>query len=188
MISRIERSGGRVHNLAINACLMPICALHGMAITTVEGIGSTRTRLHPVQERIAKAHGSQCGFCTPGMVMTMYALLRNSPVPSMKQLDAALQGNLCRCTGYRPIIEGYKTFTKEFGSVQNGTCAMGDKCCKNKLTNGEACKQELVNELFESSEFMPYDPSQEPIFPPELKLFSSLDEKSLVFQSSNVSP
>ncbi|KAG7215692.1 hypothetical protein INR49_022049 [Caranx melampygus] len=49
-----------------NACLLPMCQLHGAAVTTVEGVGSTRTRIHPVQERIAKAHGSQCGFCTPG--------------------------------------------------------------------------------------------------------------------------
>ncbi|PIK36498.1 putative xanthine dehydrogenase/oxidase-like [Apostichopus japonicus] len=64
------------------------------------------------QERIAKAHGSQCGFCTPGMVMSMYALLRNKPVPEIDDVVTALEGNLCRCTGYRPIIEGYKTFTK----------------------------------------------------------------------------
>lgn len=54
-------------HIPVNACLAPICSLHGLAVTTVEGIGSTRTRLHPVQERIAKAHGSQCGFCTPGI-------------------------------------------------------------------------------------------------------------------------
>ncbi|XP_065075754.1 xanthine dehydrogenase-like [Ochlerotatus camptorhynchus] len=182
MISKIDRSTGRVHNLAINACLMPVCAVHGMAVTTVEGIGSTRTRLHPVQERIAKAHGSQCGFCTPGMVMTMYALLRSSPVPSMKELDAAFQGNLCRCTGYRPIVEGYKTFTKEFG-----VCAMGEKCCKNQAGKSNDCGIEVHDKLFQISEFMPFDPSQEPIFPPELKLSGSLDVESLVFQSSNIS-
>lgn len=186
MISKIDRSADRVYNLAINACLMPICALHGMAVTTVEGIGSTRTRLHPVQERIAKAHGSQCGFCTPGMVMTMYALLRNSPVPTMTELDAAFQGNLCRCTGYRPIIEGYKTFTKEF-HVQSTPCIMGAKCCKNNQGTDRFNVENTKNELFETSEFLPFDPSQEPIFPPELKLTESLDEHSLVFRSPNIS-
>lgn len=180
MVSRIDRSTNRIHNLAANACLTPVCAVHGMAVTTVEGIGSTRTRLHPVQERLAKAHGSQCGFCTPGIVMSMYALLRSSPVPSMKEMEVAFQGNLCRCTGYRPIIEGYKTFTQEFGNAQNGVCAMGDKCCKNS-SNG--CGVEVDDKLFDASEFAPFDPSQEPIFPPELKLSDSLDADSLVFQS-----
>ena len=66
--------------------------MHGMAVTTVEGIGSTRTKLHPVQERIAKAHGSQCGFCTPGIVMSMYALLRSKLEPTIKDMDIAFQG------------------------------------------------------------------------------------------------
>ncbi|XP_041780050.1 xanthine dehydrogenase-like [Anopheles merus] len=182
MVSKVDRKTGSLHHLAVNACLTPVCAVHGMAVTTVEGIGSTRTRLHPVQERIAKAHGSQCGFCTPGIVMSMYSLLRSSPVPSMKELEVAFQGNLCRCTGYRPILEGYKTFTKEFGT----NCAMGDKCCRNG--NGNGCGQngngELDTELFQPNEFVPYDPSQEPIFPPELKLSDKLDSESLVFRTS----
>ncbi|XP_058168635.1 xanthine dehydrogenase-like [Anopheles ziemanni] len=182
MVSKVDRKTGQLQHLAVNACLTPVCAMHGMAVTTVEGIGSTRTRLHPVQERIAKAHGSQCGFCTPGIVMSMYALLRSSPVPSMKELEVAFQGNLCRCTGYRPILEGYKTFTKEFGN-----CAMGEKCCRNgNSTSGcGAPAGEVDHELFQASEFMPYDPSQEPIFPPELKISNRLDTDSIVFRSSN---
>lgn len=74
MLSKYDRKMKIVRHFAVNACLMPICSLHGLAVTTVEGIGSTRTRLHPVQERIAKAHGSQCGFCTPGMVMWFLSL------------------------------------------------------------------------------------------------------------------
>lgn len=188
MVSRIDRTTNRIHNLAANACLTPVCAVHGMAVTTVEGIGSTRTRLHPVQERLAKAHGSQCGFCTPGIVMSMYALLRSSPVPSMKEMEVAFQGNLCRCTGYRPIIEGYKTFTQEFGgAAQNGVCAMGDQCCRNGNGGSNGCGVETDDKLFEASEFAPFDPSQEPIFPPELKLSGSLDADSLVFRSGTTS-
>lgn len=78
---------------AVNACLAPVAALHGQAVTTVEGIGNVRDKLHPVQERIAKAHGSQCGFCTPGIVMSMYALLRSlSRKPTMKDMEIAFQG------------------------------------------------------------------------------------------------
>ena len=107
--------------------------LQGMAVTTVEGLGSVATKMHPVQvyclihsaavellsspdqrqERIAKAHGSQCGFCTPGFVMSMYALLRNTPKPTPDQIEAALDGNQCRCTGYRPIVQGFKVCTTQ---------------------------------------------------------------------------
>lgn len=183
MVSKVDRKTGLLHHLAVNACLTPVCAVHGMAVTTVEGIGSTRTRLHPVQERIAKAHGSQCGFCTPGIVMSMYSLLRSSPVPSMKELEVAFQGNLCRCTGYRPILEGYKTFTNEYGN----SCAMGEKCCRNGNGNGCASNKdrlEVATVLFQPREFVPYDPSQEPIFPPELKLSDKLDLNSFVFRNS----
>lgn len=172
MLSRYDRVAKTVKHFAANACLTPICSVHGLAVTTVEGIGSTRTRLHPVQERIAKAHGSQCGFCTPGIVMSMYALLRSSPTPNMKDLEVAFQGNLCRCTGYRPIIEGYRTFTEEY-KVE---CKMGENCCKR---NGNQCGVEIDDKLFEPSEFAPHDPSQEPIFPPELKLNDIYDQQTL---------
>nr|AOE46690.1 xanthine dehydrogenase [Drosophila bipectinata] len=180
MVSRLDRRANRIRHLAVNACLTPVCAMHGCAVTTVEGIGSTKTRLHPVQERLAKAHGSQCGFCTPGIVMSMYALLRNSEQPSMRDLEVAFQGNLCRCTGYRPILEGYKTFTKEFA------CGMGEKCCK---VTGNGCGTDSVTDdtLFERSEFQPLDPSQEPIFPPELQLTDAYDSQNLVFSSDRVS-
>lgn len=178
MVSKYDvKTKSEVH-IAVNACLTPICAVHGTAVITVEGIGSTKTRLHPVQERIAKAHGSQCGFCTPGIVMSMYALLRSKPTPTMKDMEVAFQGNLCRCTGYRPIIEGYKTFTKEFA------CGMGEKCCKLQNGNGDGLLE--APKLFEPSQFTPYDASQEPIFPPELKQFRTLDDDSIVFTGPRV--
>lgn len=162
--------------------------MHGLAVTTVEGIGSTKTKLHPVQERLAKAHGSQCGFCTPGIVMSMYSLLRSCKKIKYSDMEVALQGNLCRCTGYRAIIEGYKTFIEDWetnrptngNSYQSskGLCAMGKDCCKNKTDNSE------TESLFEKSSFLPYDPSQEPIFPPELKMSSIYDEQYLVYKGN----
>uniref|UniRef100_A0A6P4EZH7 Xanthine dehydrogenase n=1 Tax=Drosophila rhopaloa TaxID=1041015 RepID=A0A6P4EZH7_DRORH len=174
MVSRLDRRAHRIRHLAVNACLTPVCAMHGCAVTTVEGIGSTRTRLHPVQERLARAHGSQCGFCTPGVVMSMYALLRNQDQPSMRDLEVAFQGNLCRCTGYRPILEGFRTFTKEFA------CGLGEKCCR---AGGDGCTD---TELYQPSEFQPLDPTQEPIFPPELQLSDAFDSQSLIFSSERV--
>lgn len=79
--------------MSVNACLCPVVSIHGCAIITVEGIGNTKTKLHPVQERIAKSHGSQCGFCTPGIVMSVYAMLRSlEKTPNEKDLEIALQG------------------------------------------------------------------------------------------------
>lgn len=79
--------------MAVNACLCPVVGVHGCSVITVEGIGNTKTRLHPVQERIAKSHGSQCGFCTPGIVMSVYAMLRSlGKTPDEKDLGTALQG------------------------------------------------------------------------------------------------
>ena len=63
----------------------------GLSVTTVEGIGSAKTRLHAVQQRMAESHGSQCGFCTPGIVMSMYTLLRNNPLPSMEEVETYFQ-------------------------------------------------------------------------------------------------
>uniref|UniRef100_A0A336MW54 Xanthine dehydrogenase n=1 Tax=Culicoides sonorensis TaxID=179676 RepID=A0A336MW54_CULSO len=181
MLSKYNRSTNEIKHFAVVACLIPVCSVHGMAITTIEGIGNTRQKLHPVQERIAKAHGIQCGFCTPGFVMSMYALLRNDPVPKIEDIEKAFQGNLCRCTGYRPIFDGYKTFSKEFKEKQmngNQNCAMGEKCCKNK---------NVEFKLFDETEFAPYDPTQEIIFPPELKSSDVLDKDFLIFKNSRLS-
>ncbi|KAJ8022062.1 Xanthine dehydrogenase/oxidase [Holothuria leucospilota] len=111
MVSSVDAVTGHICHMAVNSCLTPVCSVHGMAVTTVEGIGTT-AKLHPVQERIAKAHGSQCGFCTPGFVMSMYTLIRNNPKPTMEEIHEALEGNLCRCTGYRPIIDGFRSFSE----------------------------------------------------------------------------
>ncbi|XP_029794416.1 xanthine dehydrogenase/oxidase-like [Suricata suricatta] len=92
MLSKYDRFQNKIVHFSANACLAPICSLHHVAVTTVEGIGSTKSRLHPVQERIAKSHGSQCGFCTPGIVMSMYTLLRNQPEPTMEEIEDAFQG------------------------------------------------------------------------------------------------
>ncbi|XP_022619725.1 xanthine dehydrogenase/oxidase, partial [Seriola dumerili] len=173
MLSRYQTHTQQLLHYAVNACLAPLCSLHLVAVTTVEGIGSVARKLHPVQERIARAHGSQCGFCTPGIVMSMYALLRNNPTPKMADVEEAFQGNLCRCTGYRPILEGYKTFTVE-GGCCNGR-GRENGCC---MTNGKGAEKtseedkEEATSLFNAAEFAPFDPTQEVIFPPELMSLS----------------
>uniref|UniRef100_A0A3Q3GIU0 Xanthine dehydrogenase/oxidase n=1 Tax=Kryptolebias marmoratus TaxID=37003 RepID=A0A3Q3GIU0_KRYMA len=162
MLSRYHPGTKQLHH-AVNACLAPLCSLHMAAVTTVEGIGSVARKVHPIQERIAKCHGSQCGFCTPGMVMSMYALLRNNPTPKMADVEEAFQGNLCRCTGYRPILQGYKTFS----AVTNFEYLRWGMLCTFKAL----CEQEATS-LFNMEDFAPYDPTQEVIFPPELMTLS----------------
>uniref|UniRef100_A0A8B9QN24 Xanthine dehydrogenase/oxidase n=1 Tax=Apteryx owenii TaxID=8824 RepID=A0A8B9QN24_APTOW len=190
MISKYDPFRKKILHYTANACLFPICALHHVAVTTVEGIGNTKSRLHPAQERIAKSHGSQCGFCTPGIVMSMYTLLRNKPEPKMEEIEDAFQGNLCRCTGYRPILEGYRTFAKVsvyLFFLQNGGCcggkANGPGCCINEREDNMTM---MSSSLFNPSEFQPLDPTQEPIFPPELMTQSNKQQKQLCFKGERV--
>uniref|UniRef100_A0A4W5NY32 Aldehyde oxidase 1 n=1 Tax=Hucho hucho TaxID=62062 RepID=A0A4W5NY32_9TELE len=173
MVSRYQPSTKTILHYSANACLLPVCQLQGAAVTTVEGIGNTKTRVHPVQERIAKAHGSQCGFCTPGMVMSMYTLLRNKPQPNMEDITEALGGNLCRCTGYRPIVDGCKTFSQESNCCQaNGN---GAGCCLNGDSSPQRSENELPPQLFDQEDLLPLDPTQDLIFPPELILMAETE-------------
>ena len=117
---RADREGGRLEEVTVTACSLPLVSLHGSQVRTVEGIGSTRAGLHPVQERLYQGHGSQCGYCSPGMVMSMVGLLKDCPAPDIEDIYSGLQGNLCRCTGYRPIIEAFSAFTTGTDLEQGG--------------------------------------------------------------------
>lgn len=88
---------------AINSCIQFLPTLDGKQLFTVESLASD-AQLHPVQTAMVKNHGSQCGFCTPGFVMSLFALYESNPTPTRTEIDDALAGNLCRCTGYRPIV------------------------------------------------------------------------------------
>lgn len=94
-----------VDGRAVNACLFPALEADGTEITTVEGLAAPGGKLSPVQQAFVDEGGIQCGFCTPGMVMSVTALLGASPSPSDEEIREALAGNLCRCTGYVQIVE-----------------------------------------------------------------------------------
>ncbi len=89
--------------ITVNSCIIFLPALDGCHLVTVEHLRDKNGGLHPVQQAFVNHHASQCGFCTPGFVMSIYALWMENPAPSMADIDTALQGNLCRCTGYSPI-------------------------------------------------------------------------------------
>eukprot|EP00656_Telonema_subtile_P016054 TRINITY_DN18458_c0_g1_i2.p1 TRINITY_DN18458_c0_g1~~TRINITY_DN18458_c0_g1_i2.p1 ORF type:complete len:1229 (+),score=349.19 TRINITY_DN18458_c0_g1_i2:15-3701(+) len=97
---------GKTLSTTVNACLRKLCSVQGQAVTTVEHLGDKDQGYNTVQDTIARNNASQCGFCTPGMVMSIYgALASSSEAPTPTQMETCLDGNLCRCTGYRPILD-----------------------------------------------------------------------------------
>ena len=90
---------------AVDSCLLFLPMIHGKQLITVENLKSSSGNLHPVQKAMVDFHGSQCGFCTPGIVMTLFALYKGGTKPSREEIADALAGNLCRCTGYEPILK-----------------------------------------------------------------------------------
>lgn len=97
-------AGGQLVYETVNACIRFVASLDACHVVTVEHLRGADGGLHPVQQAMVDLHGSQCGFCTPGIVMSLYALWMNHPSPAVADIERALQGNLCRCTGYEPII------------------------------------------------------------------------------------
>lgn len=96
---------GRLVYESVNSCIRFLGSLHGAHVVTVEHLKGKDGVLHPVQQAMVDLHGSQCGFCTPGIVMSLYGLWLSEANPSRERIERALQGNLCRCTGYEPIIK-----------------------------------------------------------------------------------
>jgi xanthine dehydrogenase small subunit len=100
-----ESAPGRLTYRAVDSCLVFLPMLHGKQLITVENLQEKNGTLHPVQRALVDLHGSQCGFCTPGIVMSLFALYKRGRVPDRQTAVDALSGNLCRCTGYRPVID-----------------------------------------------------------------------------------
>jgi carbon-monoxide dehydrogenase small subunit len=94
--------------VAARSCLMLAAQADGHSIMTVEGLAPDREHLHPLQEAMRECHGLQCGYCTPGVLMSMKAFLDETPSPDETQIREALSGNLCRCTGYQHIVEAVR--------------------------------------------------------------------------------
>lgn len=96
---------GKLFYESVNACIRFVGSLNATHVVTVEHLAARDGTLHPVQQAMVDCHGSQCGFCTPGIVMSLYGLWLSSEKPSRPEIEKALQGNLCRCTGYEPIVK-----------------------------------------------------------------------------------
>ena len=104
-----------VDDQAVNSCMVLTAQVDGSKIITVEGL-ETKSGLHPLQKAFIEKQAVQCGFCTPGMLMSALALLNSNPEPSKEEIKTALEGNLCRCTGYQQIIDAVEMAAEEWGA------------------------------------------------------------------------
>ncbi|KAK5997797.1 Xanthine dehydrogenase [Cladobotryum mycophilum] len=174
VVSQYNPTTKQIYHASVNACLAPLVSLDGKHVVTIEGIGNTK-RPHAAQERVAKSHGSQCGFCTPGIVMSLYALLRNNSNPTEHDVEEAFDGNLCRCTGYRSILDAAHTFSAQNSCgkaktnggggccMENGNGKPDGGCCMDKKNDDQPIKK------FTPPGFIEYNSDTELIFPPALK-------------------
>jgi len=105
-----------VDGRATRSCLMLAVQADGAEVTTVEGLTGADGSLHPIQEAFAQEHGLQCGFCTPGFLMTLVPFLADNPDPSEREIREAISGNLCRCTGYQNIVAAVRLAAERLGS------------------------------------------------------------------------
>jgi carbon-monoxide dehydrogenase small subunit len=103
---------------SVRSCLMFAVQVNGCVITTVEGLAKGPDQLHPLQQAFWEAHGLQCGYCTPGILMTLIPFLKANPQPTELEIRQAISGNLCRCTGYQHIVDAVKLAAEKIASSE----------------------------------------------------------------------
>lgn len=142
LLSKFDSNLKQVEDYKVSSCLTLLCSLNGCSITTTEGLGNSRDGFHSIHQRFAGFHASQCGFCTPGMCVSLFSALVNSekvhrpePKPGFSKLtvseaEKSISGNLCRCTGYRPIADVCKSFAADVDIEDLGLNSFWDKDTK----------------------------------------------------------
>nr|XP_026487933.1 xanthine dehydrogenase-like [Vanessa tameamea] len=142
---------------AINSCLVSITSCQEWDIKTIEFIGNRLKGYHPLQKVLADCHGSQCGYCTPGWIMAMYSLLQTKK-PTMLEIENSFGSNICRCTGYRPILQAFKKFASdapnsyEISDIEDLKICdkSGDVCSRSNCSEIDWCmvsKSDILNEI-----------------------------------------
>uniref|UniRef100_T1PJV0 Molybdopterin-binding domain of aldehyde dehydrogenase n=1 Tax=Musca domestica TaxID=7370 RepID=T1PJV0_MUSDO len=166
---------GDMKTWAVNSCLTLLNTCSDLEITTCEGIGNKRDGYHPIQKRMAKMNGTQCGFCTPGFVMNMYSLLESKDGKvTMDEVENSFGGNICRCTGYRPILDAMKSFALD------STIKIPEECQDiEDLTNKKCPKtgQMCAGQCHKSLESLLYADGSQWYWPKKLdELFATLSK------------
>jgi len=168
-LSRWDHKANKEIFKSVNSCLAPMPSVHGWAVTTIEGLRSKALeranktaadasssakkekktnqsdedeKFHPISARVANMNGLQCGYCTPGMVMTIYQTLKKNPNATMAEIESQFDGNICRCTGFRPILDAAKSFASD--------ADIKDHICKRNLSLG-CYDQKLWDQEFPAS-------------------------------------
>lgn len=130
----VDSRTDEIEHRTVNACLAPLCSINGCHVITVEGLGSVnKSNLHITQARLAEIFASQCGYCTPGVVMSLYGTIKSKSLLTLQDIEETFDGNLCRCTGYRPILDAAKTFASDIEKLPkqektSQTSTTYDKC------------------------------------------------------------
>jgi xanthine dehydrogenase small subunit len=131
LVGRLGRDEALVYE-PVNACIRFVASLHATHVVTIEALAPSHDRLHPVQQAMLEKHGSQCGFCTPGIVMALYGHWLCGGKVDGASIDRALQGNLCRCTGYAPIVRAAESIS-DYGTVEDDPLTVGREAMTGKL-------------------------------------------------------
>ena len=110
---------------SVKACTVLAVQADGQEVTTIEGL-ATEDNLHPIQEGFWEKHGLQCGFCTPGMIMASYQLLKDNPTPTEAEIRKGLEGNICRCTGYQNIVRAVQYASEKMREAAEAPVGAGE--------------------------------------------------------------
>ncbi|KAL0389243.1 UNVERIFIED_CONTAM: Indole-3-acetaldehyde oxidase [Sesamum calycinum] len=145
LLSKYDTVNKEVENFTVSSCLTLLCSINGCSVTTSEGLGNSKDGFHPIHQRFAGFHASQCGFCTPGMCMSLFSALANAEKTNQPQAspgfskltvseaEKAIAGNLCRCTGYRPIADACKSFAADVDMEDLGINSFWNKGDKKEV-------------------------------------------------------
>ncbi|KAF9801456.1 hypothetical protein SFRURICE_013236, partial [Spodoptera frugiperda] len=135
----VKQSQGQPY--AVNSCMLTVVSCHGLDITTIEGLGNRNIGYHPLQNTLAKFNGTQCGYCSPGWIMSMHSLQESNRNLTQLEIEQSLGSNVCRCTGYRPILDAFKSLAVDSSSSDDKNIQDIEdlKICKK---TGKSCDEQ----------------------------------------------